>query len=65
MKTFKCLDCGTDIKASTDHSTDEPYMFICNDCRDEIGNGKPYKKPQWDANGLPYNFTDKYHEDVA
>jgi hypothetical protein len=61
MKTFKCLDCGIDIPASTDHSTDEPYMFVCNDCRDEIGNGK-----QWDANGLPYNFTDKYHdEEVA
>lgn len=58
MKTFKCLDCGTDIPASTDHASDEPYMFVCNDCRDEIGHGK-----QWDANGLPHNFTDRYHDD--
>ena len=39
IKTFKCIDCGIDIPASTDHASDEPYMFICNDCRDEIGNG--------------------------
>ena len=38
-KKLKCLGCGKDIPASTDHASDEPYMFICNDCRDEIGNG--------------------------
>tara|TARA_B100001245_G_C22767667_1_gene371195 strand:- start:225 stop:383 length:159 start_codon:yes stop_codon:yes gene_type:complete len=39
MKDMKCIDCGTDILASTDHASDEPYMFICIDCRDQIGNG--------------------------
>ena len=41
MADMKCLHCGTNILASTDHATDEPYMFVCNDCRDEIGNGGP------------------------
>ena len=58
MADKKCLQCGIDIPASTDHSTDEPYMFVCNDCRDEIGNGGGY-----DPSGLPKDFTDKYHED--
>ena len=54
MADKKCLQCGIDIPASTDHSTDEPYMFVCNDCRDEIGNGGGY-----DPSGLPKDFTDK------
>ena len=58
MADKKCLQCGIDIPASTDHSTDEPYMFVCNDCRDEIGNGGGY-----DPNGLPKDFTDRYHDD--
>ena len=58
IKDMKCIDCGTDIPSSTDHSSDEPYMFVCNDCRDEIGNGGGY-----DPNGLPKDFTDRYHDD--
>ncbi len=57
MANMKCLQCGTDIPSSTDHASDEPYMFVCNDCRDEIGNGGGY-----DPNGLPKDFTDRYHD---
>ena len=50
IKDMKCIDCGTDIPSSTDHASDEPYMFVCNDCRDEIGNGKAYNNE--DENGM-------------
>jgi len=42
-KTDKCIKCGTELPHSTDHAIeDEGYMIICNDCRDDIGNGGTY-----------------------
>ena len=52
MSDMKCLHCGTNILASTDHATDEPYMFVCNNCRDEIGNGGVTEEEQERANHI-------------
>lgn len=40
MNIENCILCNKEIPLSTDHSIeDEGYMIVCNDCRDEIGNG--------------------------
>ena len=64
-KVVKCLECGKDIPASTDHASEEPYNFLCSDCRDEIGTGgireKVTEGPKGNMEGY-LNTIDEYVE---